>query len=186
MADHQGMSSSLTSPIKAALGLAAVTGAFIFSGPILPAGAAVRHHRAACAAQRHSGRPGGCERPALAAAQPDGLTAPLQHSLVIGLNANTAGWGNASTVPRLQQVVSQTQASWLREEFQWSMVEPTEGTYDWSYYDHYMQAAAQQGVHILALCWTPPQLGRRRPKFDPVRSDRVRAVRRHVPGPLRS
>jgi hypothetical protein len=31
------------------------------------------------------------------------------------------------------------------------MIEPSSGTFDFSYYDHYMQLAAQRGLHILAV-----------------------------------
>ncbi len=76
---------------------------------------------------------------------------PATGNLIVGLNANTAGWGNASTAPRLQQVTSQTGATWLREEFYWATIEPSPGVFDFSYYDHYMAIAAAQGVHILAV-----------------------------------
>ncbi len=77
--------------------------------------------------------------------------ASLTGRLIVGLNANTAGWGGASTGPRLDQVMSQTNATWLREEFQWGTIEPSPGVFDFSYYDNYMLQAAQRGVHILAV-----------------------------------
>ncbi len=76
--------------------------------------------------------------------------------LIVGLNANVSGWGNASTAPRLDQVVSQTQTKWLREEFDWSTVEPTQGHFDFSYYDHFMLLAAQRGEHVLPLLYSTP------------------------------
>jgi hypothetical protein len=76
--------------------------------------------------------------------------------LVVGLDANTAGWGGDGTADRLDQVVSQTGAKWLREDFQWSKVEPAHGTFDFSYYDHFMLLAAQKGVHILPLLDSTP------------------------------
>lgn len=66
------------------------------------------------------------------------------------------GWGGASTGPRLDQVTSQTGAKWLREEFDWSTVESAPGVFDFSYYDHFMLAAAQRGVHILAMLYATP------------------------------
>jgi Beta-galactosidase len=69
----------------------------------------------------------------------------------VGLNANTSGWGGASTGPRIDRVTSQTQTKWLREEFLWSTIQPSSGTFDFSYYDHYMLLAAQRGLHILAV-----------------------------------
>jgi hypothetical protein len=48
-------------------------------------------------------------------------------------------------------VVSQTGTRWLREEFLWSVVEPSAGSFDFSRYDHFMQVAAQAGEHVLVL-----------------------------------
>jgi hypothetical protein len=71
--------------------------------------------------------------------------------LVVGLDADTAGWGNDSTGPRIDLVTSQTGAKWFREVFKWSTIEPAPGQFDFSYYDHYMLLAAQRGVHVLGL-----------------------------------
>ncbi len=70
---------------------------------------------------------------------------------MVGLVADVAGWGDASTAPRLAQVTSQTHTKWLREQFLWSTIEPTRGSFDFTYYDHFMQIAAQNGMHILGL-----------------------------------
>jgi hypothetical protein len=95
-------------------------------------------------------------------------TAPRQRSratrvaprLVVGLDAGTAGWGGASTAGRLDQVTTQTGAKWLREEFLWSTIEPQPGTFDFSYYDHYMLLAAGRGLHVLpVLDGTPSWAG---------------------------
>lgn len=80
----------------------------------------------------------------------------LGAGLVVGINANTAGWGGASTQGRIAQVVSMTQSKWLRETFVWSTIEPTDGTFDFSYYDHYMLLASQAGEHILPVLYGTP------------------------------
>ena len=75
----------------------------------------------------------------------------------MGINANVAGWGDASTQPRLDQVTSQTHTKWLREEFRWNTIEPSPGQFDFSYYDHFMLIAAQAGEHVLPVLYdTPP------------------------------
>ncbi len=79
-----------------------------------------------------------------------GSSSPVSGGLVVGLAAGAAGWGGASTGPRLDSITSQTGAKWLREEFYWSTVEPQPGVFDWSYYDHYMLEMAQRGLHIVA------------------------------------
>ncbi len=83
-------------------------------------------------------------------------SAAVSGGLVVGLNANVSGWGNASTAPRLDQVASQTGAKWLREEFRWNVIEPSPGQFDFSYYDHFMLLAAQRGEHVLPLLYETP------------------------------
>lgn len=80
----------------------------------------------------------------------------LSGGLVVGLNANVSGWGGASTGPRLNLVTSATDTKWLREEFDWSTIEPQPGVFDFSYYDHFMLIAAQHGMHILPVLYDTP------------------------------
>jgi polysaccharide biosynthesis protein PslG len=75
----------------------------------------------------------------------------ISGGLVVGLNADVAGWGGDSTIDRLSQVRSKTGTKWLREEFLWSTIEPSRGSFDFSYYDHFMLIAAQHGMHVLAV-----------------------------------
>ena len=82
--------------------------------------------------------------------------ASLSSGLVVGLNANAAGWGGASTADRLDLVTGATDTKWLREEIDWATVEPQPGVFDFSYYDHFMQLAGQRGLHILALLYDTP------------------------------
>ena len=82
--------------------------------------------------------------------------ASLSGGLVVGLNANAAGWGGASTAGRLDLVTGATDTKWLREEIDWATVEPQPGVFDFSYYDHFMQLAAQRGLHILAVLYDTP------------------------------
>ena len=67
-----------------------------------------------------------------------------------------AGWGGASTAPRLSQVVAATHTKWLREEFDWATIEPAPGQFDFSYYDHFMLLAAQAGEHVLPVLYDTP------------------------------
>jgi polysaccharide biosynthesis protein PslG len=117
-----------------------------------------RHHR------RPPGAPAGCRAPLRAhAADVTSVTGPL----VVGLNDGSAGWGGASTGPRLDAVTSQTGTSWVREEFLWSAVEPSPGTFDFSYYDHYMLLAAEHGLHVLALLDGSPSWAASNPNAIP-------------------
>ena len=76
--------------------------------------------------------------------------------LVVGLNANASGWGGSSTGDRLDLVTSGTGARWLREEFDWATIEPRQGVFDFSYYDHFMLLAAQRGLRILPVLYDTP------------------------------
>jgi hypothetical protein len=76
--------------------------------------------------------------------------------LIVGLNADVSGWGGASTAPLLDQVISTTGAKWLREELDWSTIEPQPGVFDFSYYDHFMLIAGSRGEHILAVLYGTP------------------------------
>jgi polysaccharide biosynthesis protein PslG len=67
--------------------------------------------------------------------------------LVVGLNASVSGWANMSG--RMSQVASQAGPKWIRQEFDWSQIEPSRGTFDWSRYDQFMTVTAQAGVRVL-------------------------------------
>jgi Beta-galactosidase len=80
----------------------------------------------------------------------------VKGGLIVGINANVSGWGDASTQPRLAQVTSETHTKWLREDFRWDQIEPSPGQFDFSYYDHFMLLAAQAGEHILPVLYDTP------------------------------
>ncbi len=88
---------------------------------------------------------------------------------MVGLNANAAGWGGASTAGRLDLVTGATGTRWLREEIDWATVEPQPGVFDFSYYDHFMQLAAQRGLHILAVLYDIPAWAG--PAYNSIPSD---------------
>jgi hypothetical protein len=90
------------------------------------------------------------------AATASASSSPASGGLVVGLNANAAGWGGASTADRLDTVTSGTGTKWLREELDWATVEPQKGKFDFSYYDHFMLLAAQRGLHVLGMLYDTP------------------------------
>ena len=55
------------------------------------------------------------------------------------------------------QIESKSGAKWLREWFDWSMIEPQNGTYDFSHYDTLMTLASQNGVHVVAELFSTPR-----------------------------
>jgi polysaccharide biosynthesis protein PslG len=76
---------------------------------------------------------------------------------IVGLIAGTAEWSNPTIGDRLNQVVSSTDAKWLREGFFWSRIEPSPGRFDFGHYDRFMVLAARRHEHVLALLYTAPQ-----------------------------
>jgi hypothetical protein len=78
----------------------------------------------------------------------------VEGSLVVGLNASVIGWSNMAA--RLDQVVSGTSLKWLREEFLWSVIEPTPGVFDFSRYDELMLLTTESDVHVLPILVSAP------------------------------
>jgi len=76
--------------------------------------------------------------------------------LIIAAGGGAAGWGGSSTGPHLDAFIQGTGSIWVREEFLWENVEATKGSYDWSYYDHYMAEASQRSIRIYAEITSPP------------------------------
>ncbi len=70
--------------------------------------------------------------------------------LLVGLADGAAGWGGATTAPQLDRLTKGTGTRWLRDPFEWSVIEPSPGRFSFSYYDHYMLLAARRGVHVVA------------------------------------
>jgi hypothetical protein len=82
----------------------------------------------------------------------------------------------------------------LRQTFDWKTIEPSPGTYDFSYYDEYVSEAASHGMRLLAILFNPPPFrssapssGARRGTYPPRRSGDMAAfasalARRYGPG----
>ena len=52
-------------------------------------------------------------------------TPRLPSGLIVGLDASVMGWTDMTG--RMSQVVSQTAPKWMRQEFDWSQIEPSRG-----------------------------------------------------------
>ncbi len=75
-------------------------------------------------------------------------------TLRIGLTANAHGWG--SQMATRQSTVISSGAKWLREQFDWSAIEPENGQYDWARYDQLELTSAQRGFTVLPLLMHTP------------------------------
>ena len=47
--------------------------------------------------------------------------------MIVGVISGTAGWGDSAVAGRLHQVLSRTDAKWMRESIHWNQIEPSPG-----------------------------------------------------------
>jgi hypothetical protein len=120
-----------------------------------------RHHRRLCVvhAKRKNARhvthkPAPKKKAPAPTATPSRAAAPVSGGQIVGLDASVVGWSDMTD--RLGQVVSQTGAHWMRQDFFWSTIEPRKGVFDFSHYDEFVQDAAEHGVHLLPLLFDVP------------------------------
>ena len=78
----------------------------------------------------------------------------------IGINANTQGLGDPGEE---MDLVGDTGTHQLREEIDWSRVEPANDEWEWAEYDELFELAAERKMRILPLlaappCWAVPEL----------------------------
>ena len=116
--------------------------------------------------------------PPAPAPAPSPSPVPASAGLIVGLNANVAGWGGASTAPRLDLVTGATDTKWLREEIDWATVEPQPGVFDFSYYDHFMLLCRPARNARPARALRHAVVGRPGLQRNPVGPDGVCPVRR--------
>jgi polysaccharide biosynthesis protein PslG len=57
---------------------------------------------------------------------------------------------------RMNQVASQAGPKWIRQEFDWSQIEPQPGVFDFSRYDQFVLLAAQHNIRVLPLLFETP------------------------------
>ena len=79
----------------------------------------------------------------------DTITGTTAEDLRVGLVANTQIHDRSAGAE--QDIAAQTGAGWLREEFDWSLIEPRNDVWDWSRYDHVIEQAAARGLRVLPL-----------------------------------
>ena len=82
------------------------------------------------------------------------------HAVRIGLVANTQIHDQRAGDE--QDLARQTGASWLREEFDWDVIEPSDDQWQWARYDTVIEQAALRGLHVLPLlngtaAWAGPR-----------------------------
>ena len=88
------------------------------------------------------------------ASAPNPTKARKGGGLRIGLTANAQGGDKYASVTL--DKVQPTGAKWLREDFEWSVVEPQDDQWSWSRYDNLLIEAANRDVHILPVLIDTP------------------------------
>ena len=84
--------------------------------------------------------------------KPGGVT--VGSGLRVGLVTNAVGSGMSSSVPL--DKAAPTGAKWLREDFEWSKIEPQNDAWKWDVTDNLLIEAAKRNVHILPVLIDTP------------------------------
>jgi hypothetical protein len=85
-------------------------------------------------------------------------TAIAEAALHVGLVANTLEAGHQG---REQARVRSTGARYIREEFRWEDIEPSQGRWRWATTDRLMVNATRRGLRVLPLLFTTPSWAHR-------------------------
>ena len=99
-------------------------------------------------------------RPAITTPAP----APRSRS-AFGVNSQLASrYPNFATLDHPAAVVADLKPGWVREDVQWSRVEPRPGAFDWSWHDTVFERHARKGISIIgvitpAVGWATPEPG---------------------------
>lgn len=70
---------------------------------------------------------------------------------------HAAGRHTRERMTELASLARRAGVKWTREEFNWSLIEPTEGNYRWDFYDDLVDVASAEGISIYGLLcyWSP-------------------------------
>lgn len=83
-------------------------------------------------------------------------TASQARDLYFGISANSRSGNDLEEIEEIQDSAAETGVGYLREDFEWERVEPTEGNWDWSHYDDLFLSAAEREMTILPILNSPP------------------------------
>ena len=99
---------------------------------------------------------------------------------VFGFNSHVASrYPDFATLDRPLSLVRELAAGWVREDVQWSRVEPAPGRFDWSWHDRVFRSHRRSSTNIIgvigpAVGWATPEPG-----------DQLRGVSFYPPDPER-
>lgn len=87
--------------------------------------------------------------------------------LRVGVNGYSQGWG--TPMASSETVAAPPGVGWVRERFDWNLIEPAPGQYDWSDVDQLELTTARRGVNVLPLLSRAPAWAE--PTWDTVPAD---------------
>lgn len=110
---------------------------------------------------------------------------PSQSGLRVGLVANTQI--HDQKAGREQDVARRTGVQWLREEFDWDVVEPRRGRWNWRRYDTVIGEAARRRMRVLPLLngsasWAAPRWNQFPDDLEEYGEYVAKVVERYGPG----
>ncbi len=98
---------------------------------------------------------------------PPQVTPAAARASPFGINSHIASrHPDFATLAEPAGLVGNLDVGWVREDVQWSRVEPSPGNFDWSWHDTVFAAHRQRGIHIIgvigpAVGWGTPELNDR-------------------------
>jgi O-antigen ligase len=91
----------------------------------------------------------------------DGFPQPVfgAEELRLGVNASLELFDSATLDARLSELQKRG-VKYVRQEFRWSEIESTRGTFDWATSDRIFTAAKKHDIRLLTVLWTTPAWAR--------------------------
>ena len=92
--------------------------------------------------------------------------APPTFDVEIGMTVHFRG-ADAASLTRQFDLMTAMHVTWVRMDIDWSVVEPEQGDFDWSYPDKLFREAAARGMKVLAVLAFSPEWARPSATADP-------------------
>ncbi|NJL32757.1 MAG: hypothetical protein HC893_01480 [Chloroflexaceae bacterium] len=74
-----------------------------------------------------------------------------------GVNSHIASrYNNYHLLEWAADVLDQSGAGWVREDFHWFWIEPEPGRFQWEYYDRMVELVHARGINIIGVLGHPP------------------------------
>jgi len=85
---------------------------------------------------------------------------------ILGVNAELTQYQDDQLQQNLD-LIEQTGFVWVRQVFDWGIIEPEQGQYDWSLYDPIVQETSARKLKLVAVLWNTPAWAAQSPTAPP-------------------